>query len=307
MSNGLLRVTKVWSAWLHAVGDLRPLAVFRMGWAAGMLVATAYDAQHYEFYTPEHYHAPLVAWATPLPPATFRAALRLASMACVMVFTGLVPRIAAGATVAVHAYLFASDLLLFRNHIYLGLLLGLPLIFSPCDRALAIDGWIRRAIGRPASTIGSLAGAQVIKAQVLIVYFWSVVNKLRASFLDGWTLQQELPYALAESPVSGWFHTASGAFRPIVARAIESDRFMSACSCAVVLTEAFLLLGLPRRRLRRYAIVTGLLLHGSILLLMNVVTFGLLMVSAYPLFLEQARRKTTDSAGSTHDQSEIDG
>jgi hypothetical protein len=214
---------------------------------------------------------------------------------------GLLPQLGAIAVVAGHGYLFASDLLLFRNHIYLGLLLGVLVAASPCGRALSIDAFVCKRLGRQVDGTGYLTAGQLIKAQVLIVYAWSAINKLRWSFLDGWTLQQELPHALHQSPIAPWLYGPGGALRPAVAAAIANDGAMAFCSCAVVVTEAFLLWGLPQLRWRRRAACAGLALHGSIFLFMNIITFGLLMVSSYPLFLKakisDARSKREETAG----------
>lgn len=286
MSSARVHLAKAWKRWLFSRGDLRALAVFRMGWAVAMAAAALHDWGRAAAYAPTRYHLPLVKWAAPLELAEFHTLLRIALLGCLLTFLGVLPRLGAMAVVATYGYLLSSDVLLFRNHLYLGCLLGLLLASSPCGSTLSVDSWVRNLLGRPTTAIGSRVSVQLIKAQILIVYFWAVVNKLRASFLDGWALQEELRHALGESPIARWLQGGRGTLGSIVAAWTESDRAMAISSCAVVLAEAFLLLGLPRKRWRSYAALVGVALHGSIFLLMGVITFGLLMVSSYPLFFE---------------------
>jgi hypothetical protein len=278
-----------WHAWLFARGELQTLAIFRMGWATAMLTATWQEAGLAALYGPGRYHAPLATWAVPLGAHAFHRVINIAFAGCFMAFAGFLPQLGALAVVGCHGYLFASDLLLFRNHIYLGLLLGAILTASPCGRALSVDALIRRRFGGKPDALGCRAAVQVIKAQVLIVYAWSVINKLRGSFLDGWTLQEEMPHALHQSPIARWLHTAGGALRPGVAGVIANDHAMAVGSWIVVAIEAFLVFGLPQQRWRRSAIVAGVALHGFTIACMNVVTFGLLMLSSFVLFIERPR------------------
>ncbi len=296
MSAPRLPLARAWHSWLFARGDLRPLAVFRMGWAIAMAADVLHDWGRAAAYSPERYHVPLLRWAAPLQAAEFHALLRVALAGCLLTFVGVLPRLGALAVTATYGYLLFADVLLFRNHVYLGCLLGLLLAASPCGDALSVQSWVRELRGRPTAAVGSRVAVQVIKAEILIVYFWSVVNKLRPSFLDGFTLQQELPHSLGDSPIAAWVSGDHAALGPILAAWIRSDRAMAICSCAVVLVEAFLVLGLPRRRWRPYAALAGVALHGAIFLLMGVITFGLLTVSTYPLFFEREAKRDAKRA-----------
>ena len=283
------RLANAWHGWLFAEGELRTLAVFRVGWALAMLTVVRQEAGQHALYAKERYHVALFDWAVPLDADAYQMLMRIAYVGVVMTLVGSLPQLGVLAVISTLGYVFALDMLLFKNHVYLGLLMGVLLSVSPCARAFSVEALIRRRLGRPLPARGSRVAVQLIKAQVLIVYGWSVLNKLRGSFLDGWTLQRELPYALQASAISSWLHQADGALRPAVAALIESDRAMSICAVTVVAIEALLFFGLQRRSWRRFAMLAGVALHGSIMLLMNVVTFGLLMVASYPLFLEPAQ------------------
>jgi vitamin K-dependent gamma-carboxylase len=287
---GCLNLARAWQRWLFSRGDLHALALFRMGWALAMSAVALHDWGRAAAYAPDRYHLPLVKWVAPLEFTEFHTLLRIGLAGCLLTLLGALPRLGAICVVATYGYLLSSDVLLFRNHVYLGCLLGLLLASSPCGSALSVDSWVRNLVGRPTTAIGSRVSVQLIKAQILLVYFWSVVNKLRPSFLDGWALQQELRHALGEGPIAPWLQGGRGTLGPVVTAWTESDRGMALCSWAVVLVEAFLFLGLPRRRWRRCAALAGVALHGSIFLLMGVITFGLLVVSSYPLFFELQRR-----------------
>jgi hypothetical protein len=119
------------------------------------------------------------------------------------------------------------------------------------------------------------------------------VNKLRPGFLDGWTLQRELPYAIAEGPIAPFLHRHT-ALAATLTGLIANDGAMAVISCLVVAAEALILGGLARPRGRRYAAAAGVVLHGSLGIAMGVITFGLLMVSSYPLFLAAGRRQPSE-------------
>jgi hypothetical protein len=278
------RAVEAWQRWLFARGGLRGLALYRIGWALAMLIAARHEAGLFQLYSVDQYHAPLLDWAVPLGRDAFQRLMLAAQLGCVLTLIGLFWRLGAVLVIAALGYLFASDALLFRNHIYLGLLTGALLCASPCGRALSVTAYWRRRSARADSVEGSLLVAQLIKAQILIVYGYSALNKLRLPFLDGFTLQQELPYAFRSSPLRAWLCAEDGSLRPAVESVLHSVPAMAACSCAVVLVEGFLVFGLPSRRWRGLATALGVGLHGSIFLFMDIRVFGLLMVSAYPLF-----------------------
>jgi hypothetical protein len=270
--------------WLFRHGPLRPLAVCRIGWALAMLFATWHESGLAQLYSRAQYHVPLCSLAAPLEANTFRCVIGVAAVGGVLGLLGCFTRVGIVMLLAALGYLFALDLLLFRNHVYLGLLMGALLACSPAGHALSLDAWRQRRWSKPLASTGSLACAQLIKAQVLIVYGYSAINKLRWPFLDGFVLEQELPFALRSCPLRWLLCNAQGALHPAVNGFLHSPLALSASSLAIVCAETFLALGLPRRKLRPYALTVGLSLHLGIYLLMGIHVFGLLMVCTYPLF-----------------------
>jgi len=163
---------------------------------------------------------------------------------------------------------------------------------APCSDTWSLNAWLKRRRGVLASTTGSLAGAQLIKAQILIVYGYSVVNKLRRPFLDGFVLERELETALRSSPLRALFFDARGAVVQSVEGVLHSPSALAVVAVLVVSAEALLTIGLPSRRLRPFAVAVGLSLHAGIFLTMGIYIFGLLMVSSYALFFDFSRKQT---------------
>jgi hypothetical protein len=277
----MLRLAQSWQNWLFRSGPLWPLALCRIIWALAMLLATLHESGLAQLYSHAQYHVALLPFAQPLDPNLHRYVIGLAALGGVLALLGAFARLGILLVVCALGYLFAIDLLLFRNHVYLGVLIGGLLACSPCSNVWSVDAMIRRRVG---GTTGSLACAQLIKAQVLIVYGYSVVNKLRRPFLDGFVLERELPLALRSSPLRALLFDAHGAVSPTVASFLHSPSALAASSIAVVCAEAFLVIGLPMRALRPYAVAVGLALHTTIFLSMGIHVFGLLMLSSYVLF-----------------------
>ena len=218
-----------------------------------MWLAAQTEIEAPALYSNAQYHVPIVPWATPLDPMALGRLIHVSELGAALVCVGLLPRLGTALVLGTLGYLFLLDVLLFRNHVYLGLLMGGLLCASPAGRALSLQTWLLRRWGRGVNTHGSLLAAQLIKAQVLIVYGYSVVNKLRPSFLDGFTLQQELPFALRTSPLRQFLFDARGQLLPSFDALIHNDAAMAMCAWAVVAAEAFLTVGLPLRQLRRQA------------------------------------------------------
>jgi hypothetical protein len=86
--------------------------------------------------------------------------------------------------------LLSMDLLLFRNHAYLAVLLG-TLITLTAAGSSAPDG------SNAARVLG--LGPGLVRAQTWLVYLWAFVNKFNGPFLDGWVLEGELRRGLSGS------------------------------------------------------------------------------------------------------------
>ena len=276
------RFTDVWHRFWFREGELRPLAIFRVGWSVAVLIVAMTDIPRAPMYDASHFHWPLWDGFEPVDSGTFLALLGATGLGAALALAGFFSRLGAALVVGCQGFLLASDLLLFRNHIYLVCLLGLLLCCSPCERVFSVAAVLRRrrAPDEPVRRRGSLTAVQVIKLQILLVYSWAIINKLRGSFLDGWVLGHELADAFPRSLVGSWL----GGQREVVMRSFAMQPAMAVLSWIVVITEVFVMVGLVWHPLRRPALAAGLMLHLGIALTMNVFAFSLLMVASYPLF-----------------------
>ena len=298
-----MRPKDLWRRWLDywfAEGDLRPLALFRMGWAIAVLLETHNEAGRLLRYTPvtqsgiDQFHWPLLSFASPVDGDMFATLLVVANVGAALALVGALPRLGAAAVVLAHGWIFSISLLNFRNHIYLLLLFGLILCLAPSGRVWSVNSVVRRlwnATWDPPT--GSLWAGRLIKWQTFLVYLFAVSHKANLEFLEGWPLQVEMKKHLPGSTVGAWIaQGGSLAFAGDAIRgALDSEPVMAIFSFGVLLGEAFLCFGLLMPWLRRHAAALGVALHLSIFLLMNVVTFGVMMVAAYPLFLTDPERR----------------
>ena len=285
-----MRVAKRFQDWLFRTGPLWPLAVCRIFWALAMLLATLHESSLADLYSNHQYHVPLLPFVKPVDATTFGILVTLAAVGGALALLGLFTRFGIALVIATHGYLFALDLLLFRNHVYLGLLIGALLFFSPCADSWSVRAAHHRHRGKPLSTLGALPCAQLIKAQVVIVYGYSALNKLRNSFLDGFVLEQELPTALRSSPLRALMYQPRGGLHPLAESVLHSSSALGVAAALVLMAEAFLTVGLPSRPLRPFAVAVGVVLHTTIFLTMGIHVFGLLMMSSYLLFLDSSPR-----------------
>ncbi|WP_309106742.1 hypothetical protein [Arthrobacter sp.] len=102
-------------------------------------------------------------------------------------------------------------------------------------------------------------------AQLSVCYFFAAISKINLPFMSGWALSQWV-----WAPLPGWM--------------------FALMSVGTIGVELVLALGLWFRPSRRVAIGLGLLLHGSIVVLMKeqtlpLIAFAISCVSLYGLFI----------------------
>lgn len=286
MSELSQRMRDRWDAIWFAEGDLRPLALFRIGWAIAVLLEAYNEQGRFIRYSPDQFHWPLLDLASPVSVSQFQGLLWLINIGACLTLVGALPRLGALLVIYGQGYLFSISLLNFRNHIYLMVLMGLLLACAPCGRAWSVDNLVRRLWhGRPPSRRGSLLAQRLIQAQVLIAYLWAALHKINLDYLDGNPLMVELGKAVPKSYFGGWLANGPlGFLQPAVSWWLHDLDAMAIFSFTVILCEGMLVFGLPSASLRRYAIALGIAMHLGILAMMNVVTFGIMMISSYALF-----------------------
>jgi hypothetical protein len=175
---------------------------------------------------------------------------------------GFRPRVAGLALAGMFTYVLALDHQLYSNHLYLMTLLTSILALGNSGAALSLDS--RRRGVRPLIEAWPVA---LIRVLVSIVYGFAAASKLNLIFLSGLVLRVYMKLPGIES-IPSWV--------------------FSLFALGAVGTEIFLAVAFWRPRLRRFAVVVGIAFHLLILATMQLVpdliTFGLLMGSAYLAF-----------------------
>lgn len=254
-----------------------PLVKVRVLWALTSLLFVLLERGLEATLASDLYHVPALWPLSSFEPQHVMSLWCVGGAGALMAALGVGSRAGIAMVVASQGVLFLTDLMRFRNHVYLLLLLGLLLLFAPCHQR------------KPA---GSAAQEQrfvrAIMLQILIVYGFATIQKLNAAYLSGWVLEGELRHVLPHGLLATLLSAAA-------LEEILSDRaWMAALSWTGVLMEGAVALCLSVPRLRRAGVVLGLAFHLTIAVTMNVFVFGLLMVACYPLFLADSVRSIPD-------------
>ena len=138
--------------------------------------------------------------------------------------------------------------LFFGHHAYLLMATTCLLALTPCGRSYSFDRF--RAMNRREELPeeAPLWGQNLIVLQMASLYFWTAFDKSGTPFLSGDRLEA----------IFNWGHTN----RPIEPF-LAVPGFAMAASVAVVAVEYFLAVGILVRRLAKFAIPAGLLLHAG--------------------------------------------
>jgi hypothetical protein len=151
----------------------------------------------------------------------------------------------------------------YSNHLYL--MAWLVLLMTLADAGAGIT------IGKPDRTIARWP-LLLIMLQISVVYGFSAVTKLNATFLSGVTLARVLRDGVIPFPDT-----------------LRTPAILSVLAATVVFVELFIAVMLWRSRFRPAAFIFGLGLHASITLTMagtaQLFVFSMEMLAVYPLFL----------------------
>ena len=192
----------------------------------------------------------------------------IGSLSAVALILGLYGRVAALLTSTAGAVVLATDQQLYSNHLLLLVLLALYLSFSDPDHAWGVR---QRGVGEPVPLWPQL----LLMAQVSTMYSWTGIAKMTDSWLSGRVLE------------ASW----SG-------RLPFPESMFPALAVFTIAVELFLAIGLWFRRTRGAAFVIGFGLHTAIVLSLIggarlLMSFGLLTMSTYPLFLQRGLEHRT--------------
>lgn len=252
-------------AWVRNRVDARPVAVSRVMLGVALLLVSLEQFVALSRIADGALAYPFFSWV-PAPTLTLAVAvLTLGWLTGFCLVLGLLPEMMAGAGAGLLLLTLMWDQQLYSSHVTLLTILLVLLARAQSDRRWGVSS--RRYEG----PLGAPWWPQLLMmTQVSVVYLFAGLSKAQPTFLSG-------------QPLSGWMWLSL----PQMAYMI--------LAWGTVLTEVFLAVALWFRRARRYAVVVGLLLHLSIVILLSeenlwLVAFALTTMSTYPLFLSRPTR-----------------
>jgi hypothetical protein len=172
------------------------------------------------------YHVPAFWPLASFEPAWVSTFWHLGLVGAAMTVLGVASRTGIALVVGGQGLLFLTDLLRFRNHVYLLLVLGVLLLFAPChgQATQAHDLRTHQPFER------------AIRGQILVVYVFATLNKCNAAYLSGWVLQAELPNVLPRSLIAVLLPASA------LDALLQSPTSLALLSCAGVLSEGLIAL-----------------------------------------------------------------
>lgn len=313
------RLARALRGYFFIEGSPLPLALFRVGFGLTLLYEAHHNFRRIAYYTPETFHFPYTDAVTPLPldlarrvPADDLVSATLSQLAwpntiellfgwelvfAALVVVGLFTRVSLVGLLLTQGYAFLICQLNFRNHVYLMLLLGVLLLLAPCNRTLSLDAGLRALWRKFTAKTDQkspqdashdrrawvpLVAQRMIGLQVCLVYFWATLHKLQPGFLSGYPMGKAVSRAIPRAtPLQALLEPAQ---IQALSDLFANPKWQPLLAYLTVFTEGFLAIGLLFRSTRIAAIVLGLGLHVSILLSMDIRTFGAIMCAAYFCF-----------------------
>lgn len=236
-------------------GDARPIAVARIG----LGIATMMNAAEMFALLSQIATGKLAMPVFPGAPQP--------SMTAVYVYVVLAVSAGAAITVGWHAsraavvstllslFVFFWDQQTYSSHRLLATLLVCYLIFASSDAKWSVSRWERPVLWWP---------QLLMMTQLSVCYFFAAVSKMNGAFIYG-------------GPLASWIW-------------VPFPRWLFfLMAVGTIAVEIFLAFGFWFRPSRRLAVILGLLLHGSIVLLMRdqtlpLIAFSLTCLSVYGLF-----------------------
>lgn len=256
--------------WVSRRVNPRPLGITRIG------VGTAFILDWFnkidrrqESFDPELFHYPWAEWLPVLPPEYSYLPFILWFVGGLGLVVGYRTRISGAIAIFGNGLYFFADRQNYSNHGYLLLLIIFLLTLADSGAALSLDVRHRK----PRLVAGWVV--DLLKIQLSIVYFYTFVVKLRPDWLSG-----ALMYLNLNGPFAQYLIQLPGIYRGL--------------SLFALVAEGFLFWALWSKW-REWAFLVGLLLHFGILLsvkfTLGLVSFSLLSISLYPLFIKLPRDK----------------
>ncbi|MEL6494864.1 MAG: HTTM domain-containing protein [Cyanobacteria bacterium J06623_7] len=261
--------------WISRTIDSRPLGVARIGIGLAFLIDWLNKLERrYASLDPNSFHYPWWSGLPVLPPELANLPFVLWLIGGLGIVWGFKTRSSGIIALVGNGLYFFSDRQNYSNHGYLLLLLIFLLILADSGAAISWDARQRQRRQIPGW------GVDLLKIQLSVVYFFTFMVKIRPDWLSG-----SLMYLNLNGPFATYLTQLPGVYRGLAWFAL--------------LTEGFLFWGLWSKKWRALALLVGVLLHVGILLTvkftLGLISFGLLSLSLYPLFLELPAQKVTVS------------
>jgi hypothetical protein len=198
------------SGWLGSPIDAASLGAFRILFGGLMVV----EVLHYlteqrveRFYIQPKLHFPyeLFPFVVPWPGRWMYAHLIVMGLSALGIALGFLYRWCAATFLLTYAWMFLIDKAYYNNHYYLIILLALLLSVMPADRWASLDQRRRRKAQLvPFWTIF------LLRAQIVLVYFYGGIAKLNADWLAGEPMRSWL-HERSSSPFVGPFFATEAA------------------------------------------------------------------------------------------------
>ncbi|MCD5344946.1 HTTM domain-containing protein [Agromyces sp. S2-1-8] len=251
--------------------DPRPVAVARMG----IGVATVFNAfEGFEILQRISDGRLAVPWiaGAPLPSAPLLVVgLIVAVIAGIAVTIGWMTAPAAVVSVLLSATMLLWDQQLYSNHRWFGTLLLAYLVFAQAGTAWSVKPFGHRSTVRWWPQL-------LMMSQLSVLYVFSALSKMNLVFLSG-------------VPLSGWVWFDA------------PWQLFFVASILTIVVELIIGIGLWFRASRRVAVLFGLGLHLSIIVLMTgetlpLIAFAISCITLYPLFLFRPGVEMVSTRGS---------
>lgn len=240
---------------------------------------------------PAHWYFPYQGfdWLQPWPEPGMTLHCLLLAIVGVGVLLGCYYRLSVGAAFALRTYIFLLDEAIYNNHYYLECLLLFLLICMPADRAFSVDQWrrVKRASSRlrPTSAVPFWT-IFLLRAQLIIVYFYGGVTKLQPQYLlDGEPMKTLLRDPLIWAPYEPYLPSGVMSVLYHLASLPATAYVLGYSGLIFDLTIGALLIA---RRTRALGVVLTLIFHGMnhFLFFDDIGWFPMLGATSVTIFLE---------------------
>ncbi|MGY8644461.1 MAG: HTTM domain-containing protein [Verrucomicrobiales bacterium] len=170
--------------------DGASLGFFRIVWGGLMIVEVSRKLEKATgLYSADYFHFKysLTPFVEPLPENWMVfAEIWLLIISAAMVMLGLGFRFFAAVFFLFYTHLFLIEKMYFNNHFYLTSLLAFLLILTSADQCFSVKSWLQRKKKQSNSSITvPFWNLIVLRAQIVIVYFFGGVSKLQGDWLQG--------------------------------------------------------------------------------------------------------------------------